>query len=306
MNTIDPTRRKVDNWQEVLWQEWRHCNDSDYAKQLRRIPLAEFGGWIQSLGFNASPRPYATEVEAALRTACQVNGGVSFLWQKRLDRLDKAKKKSAPLPKLLARLDDHHWLERFIARHVLLYRGGEAVVSLAGVIQTGAPDLQDVAFWLLQSIGQETKERLADQANHLLCSDCVIHCHPLEIIVPNLASITYFGCRFCRQSRDFQRWPGGVVAVLDRCQRKEKVQRGDQIRVNWLVHQRLFDFERVEIIRATDEDIERFAVQVGNDTYENRSAGYKEMECAVQPDCRLTANTVRILEHIFGSVDVTE
>jgi hypothetical protein len=30
----------------------------------------------------------------------------------------------------------------------------------------------------------------------------------------------------------------------------------------------LFDFDRVEIQQATDEEVERFAVQVGNDTDE--------------------------------------
>jgi hypothetical protein len=162
-----------------------------------------------------------------------------------------------------------------------------------------------VAVWLLQSIGMETSERLAEKTEELLCSACVVHCHPLEISLPEQGQLTYYGCRRCRQSLDFQSWPAGVVAVLDQAGRKKKIQANGQIRVNWLADQDLFDFDRVEIIRASDEAVERFAVQVGNDTDEARNFRYKKMRCTVSSNCRLSANTLRVLEHTFGDVQTT-
>ena len=58
-------------------------------------------------------------------------------------------------------------------------------------------------------------------------------------------------------------------AVLDEDQ-LPLVTRQDSVRVNWLINRQSFDFDRIEIIQASDEDIERFAMQVGNDTDEFR------------------------------------
>jgi hypothetical protein len=74
--------------------------------------------------------------------------------------------------------------------------------------------------------------------------------------------------------------------------------------INWLQRRELFDFSRVEIVQATDEDVERFAVQVGNDTDEWRKPRYKQIPCAVSAQCQLSENTLRILERMFGAVRV--
>jgi hypothetical protein len=64
----------------------------------------------------------------------------------------------------------------------------------------------------------------------------------------------------------------------------------------------LFDCDWVEINQATDEDIERFAVQLGNDTDPLRRPRYREMRCLVGPECHLSENTLRILKNMFGQV----
>jgi hypothetical protein len=66
----------------------------------------------------------------------------------------------------------------------------------------------------------------------------------------------------------------------------------------------LFDFDAIEIVRASDEDVERFAVQVGNDTDSVRHPRYKGMQCAMSSECHLSENTVRILQCMFGQVVV--
>ena len=304
MGAIIPTKRKIKNWQEVLWREQRFCQDKDYAKHLRRILLTRPASWFYGFTLNQQARPYAAEVEAALRTACDTHRGVRYYWQRRLDRLDEAKKTVTPLSKLIANLEDHHWLERFISRQVLLYRGGEVVETLQELARTGLPTKRSIAIWLLLSICEETKERLAKEADNLLCPRCLVHCSPLEIGLPELDTVEYYGCYACHQSSDFQPWPSrGVVAVLDRNEDKEKIQEDDQIRVNWLVRRTLFDFDRVEIIKATDEEVERFAVQVGNDTDKIRDSRYEKMTCLVSSHCFLSENTIRILEYTFSSVE---
>jgi hypothetical protein len=69
------------------------------------------------------------------------------------------------------------------------------------------------------------------------------------------------------------------------------------------VRQQLFDFDRVEIIQATDEEVERFAMQVGNDTDPVRQPRYAQMHCLIAPDCRLSENSLRILRNFFGEVE---
>jgi hypothetical protein len=65
----------------------------------------------------------------------------------------------------------------------------------------------------------------------------------------------------------------------------------------------LFDFEQVEIIQATDEDVERFAVQVGNDTDPVRQPHYAQMQRFIAPQCQLSENSLRVLQIMFGQVD---
>jgi hypothetical protein len=83
----------------------------------------------------------------------------------------------------------------------------------------------------------------------------------------------------------------------------EEIELSDVLRVNWLVRRALFDFDWVEIIQATDEDVERFAVQVGNDTDPVRELRYQQMKCTIGPECKLSENTLRILDKMFGEVE---
>ncbi|HEX9926240.1 MAG TPA: hypothetical protein VGD99_26520 [Anaerolineae bacterium] len=298
--TATPTQRPITNWQRILWQEWRYCGDKAYARQLRRILIGDPLSWIYFIGFRGQARPYTAEVEVALHRACQMRRGVRHLWQKRLVDLAEARQKPAPVATLIDNLQENHWFERFIARHVLFYRGCEAVPSLLVVAQTGSLELSSVAGWLLHCISEDTIRRL--EAKNLLCVDCIVHSHRFELGLPGVGTIVYYGCPRCRQSHDFRTWPGGVAAVLDRRPGHEKVEADGQIRVNWLLRRDLFDFDWVEIIRATDEEVERFAVQVGNDPDELRRSRYEDMRCIIGPECTLSENTMRILEHTFGRV----
>jgi RNase P subunit RPR2 len=182
--------------------------------------------------------------------------------------------------------------------------GGEIVPALYEIASDNNHNLQKVASQLLHEIGRETTIRLGHQAQHLFCPRCLVCCNPYKLHLHWWKSITYYGCRVCGQSRDLLE--GWVVAVLD-SQMTAKLHRQDGImRVNWLTRRSLFDFDEVEIKQASDEDVERFAVQVGNDTDPMRQPYYKEMRCLISPGCELSQNTRRILQRMFGQVEVGE
>ncbi len=74
------------------------------------------------------------------------------------------------------------------------------------------------------------------------------------------------------------------------------------IQINWLHYQQLFDFDQVKLINATDQDVEAFAIQAGNDVDMLRKRKIARMTCMISPSCVLQENTLRILKHIFGNV----
>ena len=75
---------------------------------------------------------------------------------------------------------------------------------------------------------------------------------------------------------------GQVALVLDRSMTIVS-QQTDILRVNWLQHRALFDFDWVEVVEVDAEDIERFAVQVGNDTDTIRKRRYPNLPCVISP-----------------------
>jgi NADH-quinone oxidoreductase subunit J len=98
-----------------------------------------------------------------------------------------------------------------------------------------------------------------------------------------------------------------IVAVLD-AGWSEEAQRlhKDLLRVNWLRRQTLFDFDRVEIVQATDEDVEQFMSQIDNDTDSWRRSRYRQMPCLLAPQVDLSENTLRILRSVFGEVKTAQ
>ncbi|MCP4397867.1 MAG: hypothetical protein GY801_11295, partial [bacterium] len=154
---------------------------------------------------------------------------------------------------------------------------------------------------LLRAIARDTTARIGDRASQVVCPSCLTRYKAHKVwpgVFVDLLPIIYYGCRICGQSREFLE--GCVVAVLDSRMDIERVQQDSALRVNWLIRRALFDFDEVEIVRAGDEEVERFVVQVGNDTDDFRRPRYREMSCKIAPDCRLSENTFRILTSTFG------
>lgn len=125
-------------------------------------------------------------------------------------------------------------------------------------------------------------------------------------LVAVLLSVGVIGVVWLAQHQQRQNFRE-VVAVLDAGWDAETERIGvDRQRVNWLRRQRVFDFDWVEIVNATDRDVESFVVQIGNDTDDWRQSRYPQMQCVISPQCVLSENTLQILKNTFGEVRVGE
>lgn len=181
--------------------------------------------------------------------------------------------------------------------------GGEIVPTLETIVADKDDELRPIVIELLEEIGRDTTNRLEDRVSHLLCLRCLhrFQLHKVQSL-SWLNEITYCGCRACHQSQDF--FEGKVVVVLDNELTITQHQENQFLCINWFESRSLFDFDAVHIVQATDEDVERFAVQIGNDTEPVRKLKYKQLYCTVSADCNLSENTLRILKRMFGQIEI--
>ncbi|MCP4371457.1 MAG: hypothetical protein GY797_25555 [Deltaproteobacteria bacterium] len=203
---------------------------------------------------------------------------------------------------------DEEYLQFLFDLLIDMVNSYQEIVDLGGkaipLLQPGLKDWgrQPIVLSMLQDIAVQTSKQLKKQAPTLLCPYCLVRCHAHRIQISHLKSITYYGCRVCRQSQEFIQ--GQVVVVLDNQMKENQVQHNNVLRINWLAQSILVDFDRIEILQSTDEEVERFAVQVGNDTDLVRKSRYRKIPCIVS-NCSLSENTLRILRRMFGSIETT-
>lgn len=189
----------------------------------------------------------------------------------------------------------------------LLRIGGATVPTLARIV-TKYPKLSKLSRQLLFDIGTKTTNQLGSRVSNLLCSYCLTRFQSQNANIPGLLediNTPYIGCRICHQSQSYIECEK-VVALLDHKINRKQLLQGRVFHVNWLKRRTSFDFDWVEIVQATDEDVERFAVQVGNDTDSIRVLRYRKMSCFVSPNCQLSENTMRILRRMFGYVKLKD
>ena len=187
---------------------------------------------------------------------------------------------------------------------LVVKRGGKAISELQEIAGNRAHLLQKIAVQLLRDIAADTTVRLKSRISHLFCPHCLTRFGPRQIEIAWIDEVTYYGCRRCGQSREFEE--GEIVAVLDLTMPAEQLWQGQTLRVNWLARRAFFDFDAIEIIHASDEDVERFAVQAGNDTDPMRRRKYPKIHCFISSETHLALNTLRILQKIFGRIEKTD
>ena len=158
-----------------------------------------------------------------------------------------------------------------------------------------------IAKLAIKAICKQNKRNLSAHWHHLICIEHLTRFTLHRVPLWAFPRPTYYACRICKNTDTRLEQVSQVIVVLDTGMMKGKEIAGDKLRVNWMKRKSLFDFDRVEIVQATDEDVERFAIQVGNDTDDYRQERYPKMRCVVS--CELSENTIRILSSLFGQVD---
>jgi hypothetical protein len=249
-------------------------------------------------------RPHPAELETALRQGWDATGRPAGPWKKVIGEANRLKQLGRDADAVAGSLASPSWESRLGAGFALVGLGGEGAARLGPLVTSPDRRVRSAAVRLIKCISRDTAVQLASRAPCLLCPDCLVRCHENRIPRRGRTDLTYHGCRQCSRSRDLVEWPGEVVAVLDREWTRDQAEDGPTLRVNWLKRGGLFDFDSIEIVRATEEEVERFALAVGNDTDELRRSRYPQIRCAVSPDCRLAENTLRVLRSQFEEVQV--
>lgn len=184
--------------------------------------------------------------------------------------------------------------------------GGEAIQPLILINRGQTQPLDVVASYLLRDIEIETTKRIGSDLSRFLCKRCLTRCKKHRVKVSTGNSVRYYGCRSCGQSRDLLDVPKQVVVILDGEMPSDRILHNGVLRVNWFTQQALFDFQAVEVRKTDDEELERFCVQVGNDTDETRKLNYGKVLCEVSSNAGISDNSLKILRSMFGEVRIKE
>ncbi len=315
----------LDNWPEILQREMNCCGDDDYAYHLskllpehtyqsfqpdqqNRIDFLGLGDLIDSFSpFNSlEGRPFTTEVELALKQACHELPHIPGTWPHLLQVIEHKQQDPGPVDKAIESLDSYEWTTRFAACYALIAMGAVAIEPLAQMSPNKFGPVPNLSRWLLKSIAFESTTRLSAKSSQLMCGNCLVRrcsLHNHDNFLKTI-DVDYYACSYCGQSREFADIQ--CVTVLDSIQNCTVNYTNNCLRIYWPIYATPFDFDWVEIINATDEEVERFAVHVGNDTDDVRQPKYKEMTCYLSPTCQLSLNTQRILENTFGQIEVLD
>ena len=230
------------------------------------------------------PRPDYRRLEDALLMAGDEQT------KKLVARARSAELDADALPKWIGHLHGASWQDRFEARHICIRYGGLAVESLRA-------KRVDVATSVLRCISADTSGRLG--FGRFLCPDCLC-----QVLPHDVGDWRFWGCRRCRRSHDLFGPGRRIVALLDSDLGANVAVSSGDIRVNRLACGELFDFDRAEIIRASDEQVESFATDVRNETDPFRLALLCKAHCRILPGHELQENTIRILRQAFRRVTV--
>lgn len=233
----------------------------------------------------------------ALLSTCR-SGPHTLEWRGIIEEVEKHVAAKVPSAEQLVRwLNDSDWRNRTIARFALALLGGSAVDSLVSGMAENSP--RSVSWWVLYNICSETSRWLAKDARSLFCARCIVRCWAHTVRISG-SSFRYFGCRACHQSRDFIKVSGKVIAVLDETLNSDRISFGENLIVNWLKYGQLFDFDYVVIGVVSDEVVERFCLQVKNDTDEMRRKKYPSIVCYILANAALKKQSINMLRASFG------
>jgi len=189
------------------------------------------------------------------------------------------------------RIDATHETARMAAEGDL-----RPVVPLLRWLKEGSWKLRRTAHTALNAIWRITESKL----NGLICPVHLARFQKRKAGILIVTRVAYAACPICSRG-----WPviaaTKVVAVLDSASSPRQWKDGEVLRVNWLVHGMLFDFDGLAILQADDAEVKRFLGSLRSDW--DLEQHCRQMLCTVMPSCRLSENTQRALERCFERVE---
>ncbi len=159
-----------------------------------------------------------------------------------------------------------------------------------------------LARYLLEYLAEATQS-LQNNYPDLLCQHCFHRFAKHTVNLSFASSVSYYGCRACHRTQDHIT-VRRVIAVLNETMKIDYKTTEQGFYLNWALYQDLFDFDEIRIDQISDEMLERFVVQVGNDTDPTRKAKYDQMCCMVTPSTTLSENSLRLLRQQFDLIVV--
>lgn len=202
------------------------------------------------------------------------------------------------LDHLIGLLDDDDWEVHVAVCHALGALGeNRAFWALVKHLGDDNPRVRQAALDCLDS-----PDILLPPCEGSLCRECLAR-FTKEGVWFDERLVQYAVCRLCGDARHALLGVREVVCALDRPPRPAHAEDG-LVRANWFKEEKLFDFDRVEIAMATDDEVERFCIRVANDGDPERAGRHKRIPCRVAPRCRLRDNTLNLLAGTFSELTV--
>ena len=238
-------------------------------------------------------RPHYREVERALEKLA----GADLLAE--LAKLRKLTLNEDELSATIGELSSSSWPARWRARHSCIRFGGLAIKRLLTQPGDEGDELSveyRVRDWVVRSICHDTVSRFRDGT--FLCPQCYTHVQPRKEF-----GWLYYGCRQCGRSHDVIPVRRHVVCVLDQAENSVIVPSGPDLHLNCFAHPDGFDFDAVEVVNATDEQVERLVMSMANETDPFRRKLFARATCSVATTCPLSTNSLRLLNRTFRHVE---
>ena len=229
-----------------------------------------------------------------------------------------AARAAAPPPgrdRSLVDLLEGSWIEQLLASRELGSDDGGVLPAIAAHLAVRPGIRFSGPRPRLLLTGRELVRRMGDRtrglrvAPRLVCPHCLVRVDripdPLGLGLRRFLlglGRGYVGCRSCGRARGLLPVLGPLIAVLD--EERRPLDRTLAHPVDWLALRKPFDFDAVSIRRATDADVESFAIQVANDEDPVRRRRTCRARCVVEAECGLSENSLAVLTRTFPVVEV--
>ncbi|MCD6217053.1 HEAT repeat domain-containing protein [bacterium] len=124
-----------------------------------------------------------------------------------------------------------------------------------------------------------------------------------DIKIGLLKKLPYYGCRICGRSINALTDIREVVAVLDLNMHLPALLDDGVLEVNYIKHNELFDFDKVEIVNVSDSIFDSFCKKLSLNSNQLLLKKCSEIDCVIHDNCGLSPNKLEIPANIFRNVE---